>query len=562
MKKFTLIFSFVAVAFSAWSQATMVASAPQNLTTTQVRAPNGLSSQAYLRASSLVLASELTPIPASTTLSAFGFTTTAGANTAVTGSITVYMMNSTDVNFNLGTTWSTIISGMTTVYTGTIGLPTSATTIDLPLTTPFVYTGGAIYVAYDFVSVGPFATTPVTYGANAALTSGCVSGASASSAPTTLGSTNFRPSFRFGFANSLTNDASVEFVNTLGNVPQIIAPNMYLQAIVRNNSAGPLTNVPVTANITGANPFTDNQMISSIAAGATATVNFTNWSTANLGANTVNVSVPADQNNANNSMTFNSMVNCNTGGAAQNPATYPLAIGFGTVSGILSTSVQITNSCSVTGANIAISTNTASTGNNVYGVIMDNSGNILATSINTLNISSGDLGAIRTFSFVPAITFTPGAMWNIGMAQTPNSVVGYYPFGSYTSPYLNAAYFTNAITGGALSLLTTNLGVFGIEANFGGICGPLGIKNVAVSSDNNVTVYPNPASTALNVKLGSVTTKASVEIYNAIGQMVIPSQEISDNSAEINVSSLSKGVYIVRVSNGKEVSNTKLVIER
>lgn len=64
------------------------------------------------------------------------------------------------------------------------------------------------------------------------------------------------------------------------------------------------------------------------------------------------------------------------------------------------------------------------------------------------------------------------------------------------------------------------------------------------------------------MKLGSVTDKATVTVYNAIGQIVIASQEVNDNATEINVSTLAKGVYILKVSNGKEVSNTKFVIER
>jgi hypothetical protein len=563
MKKFTFIFTFVAAAFGLTNAQTTFVTAPSNVTTTQVRAPNGFNTHAFLRASSLVLASELTGIPAATTLTSIGFTTTAGADMAVSGTMTVYLQNSSDVTFSKGTTWSTILTGMGTAYVGTYTVPASATTIDLNLTTPFVYTGGAIYVAYDFASAGPYAsTTPATYGANSALAGGCVSASSTSVAPTTLGTTAFRPSFRFGFLNTISNDMSVETINTLGTVAQTLGLPVPISAIVKNNGNATLNNVVVSANMTGANTYTNNQLIASIASGATATVNFALWTPLAMGASTLNVTVPVDQVNTNNAKGFNNVVSCNTSGNNQNPSNYTQSVGFNTASGILSTPLQAPIATTVTGVNIAISTNTANVGNGVYGVILDNAGTILATSTNTLAISAGDFNTVRSFSFSPAVAVAASQLVYLGMAQPANTTLGYYPFGAYLNPYLSTSYFTNAITGGTLALLTANLGQFGIEANFAGTCGPMGINNAVVSSDNNVTVYPNPASTTLNVKLGSVTDKATVVVYNAIGQIVIASQEVNDNSTEINVSNLVKGVYILKVSNGKEVSNTKFVIER
>lgn len=561
MKKFTLIIATVAMSFGfSYGQTTFV-TAPTQVATTQVRAPNGFNTHAFLRASALVLTSELSAIPVSTTLTSIGFTTTAGADMAVSGTMTVYLQNSGDATYSKGTTWSTILSGMGTAYVGTYTVPANATTIDLTLTTPFVYTGGSIYVAFEFNSAGPFAsTTPATYGASNALANGCVSASSTSVAPTTLGATSFRPCFRFGYP-ALTNDMSVEYINTVGDVAQTLGLTIPLSAIVRNNSAGTLTNVPVTANFTGANSFANTQTVTSIAAGATATVNFGTWNPSVIGASTINVSVPADQFNGNNQRTFSNMVSCNRFGLAQNPSSYLQSVGFNTVSGCLSTPMQFPVATSITGVNVAISSNTANVGNNVYGVMFDATGTQLAASTNTLNIANGNLNTIHTFSFATAVPVTASQIFYVGMAQTANTTLGYFPYGAYSSSILNASYYTNAIGGGTLALLTANLGQFGISANVTGTCAPLGVSTIA-TADNNLTVYPNPANNVLNVKLGSVSEKATVTVYNAIGQIVIASQEVSDNSTEINVSTLTKGVYILKVSNGKETSNTKFVIER
>ncbi|HWY12106.1 MAG TPA: hypothetical protein VN026_12315, partial [Bacteroidia bacterium] len=160
MKKFTFIFAFVAIAFGfSYGQATFIVTSPTNNATSSFRLPNGTSAAAYFRGASLVLASELTAIPVSTTLSSVGFTTTAGASSAVTGTITIYLQNTGDVTFNKGTTWSGVTPGMTTVYVGTITIPATASSFDLPLTTPFTFLGSGMYIAYDFVSAGPYATT-------------------------------------------------------------------------------------------------------------------------------------------------------------------------------------------------------------------------------------------------------------------------------------------------------------------------------------------------------------------------------------------------------------------
>lgn len=63
------------------------------------------------------------------------------------------------------------------------------------------------------------------------------------------------------------------------------------------------------------------------------------------------------------------------------------------------------------------------------------------------------------------------------------------------------------------------------------------------------TVYPNPATDVLNVKAGEAIT--SVAVYNMSGAMVIADGAIDGNNASINVSSLTSGIYFVKI-NGKE----------
>lgn len=562
MKKITLIFAFLILTVRfAFGQATLIVNAPPNdASTTQNRAPNGTNAHSFMRGSALVLTSELTSIPVSSSLSLFGFVTTAGANVAVTGTLTVYMKNSTDTSFTLGTNWSTIITGMTQVYSGVYTVPVNATNIDLTLNTPLVYTGGSIYVAYDFVRTGTAATTAATYGSNSTgLVGGCVSAASASAAPTTLASTSFRPIMRFGYSNPYSNDVSIESINTLGNVANVLGLPVSISALVMNKSNTTLNNVTVSANMTGANAYTDSKIIATIAPGATQTVNFNDWTPTTLGANTLNVSVPNDQLNTNNSLSFNNTVSCNTFGASQNPVSYTGAVGFGTGSGILSTPFQVSTATTITGINAAISNNTASVGRNVYGVILSSSGTILATSTNTLTIANGDLNTIKTFNFSPSVSVPANQLVYYGLAQTANATA-YYPLGTYTNDYLTTSYYTTSLTGGAQTLVSSNLGQMGIELNLTGTCA-LGVESLE-PIDNNLTVFPNPASSILSVKLNSFNNNTSFEVYNSIGQLIITTKKIDNNKFEINVASLTKGVYFLKVNDNNKISSVKFVVER
>ena len=87
----------------------------------------------------------------------------------------------------------------------------------------------------------------------------------------------------------------------------------------------------------------------------------------------------------------------------------------------------------------------------------------------------------------------------------------------------------------------------------GDTCGTAGLDNLVKF---NFSIYPNPANDIVQLK----ATKAIgfVEVYDLTGRQVIKSTPNS-NSKELNVSSLSKGLYIVKVSIDGAVGTTKLL---
>jgi hypothetical protein len=276
-----------------------------NSTSANARAPQ--TRARFERSIYLIKASEL---------AASGYTsgsspTTIGWNyqtggTAGSAPLIVYMENTADTTNTKSTTWATAITGMTTVHNATTAVPAAAGPFDINLTggSPFTYTGGGLYIAFDWGQyTGTLGTTTVVWCNSTGLANGLLGAQSNVSAPTTTAASSFRPETRLNGAltPSVQNDATVNLVYSYGELP-IGQATQITKALVTNVGAATLTNLPVTLNITGANTFTDTQNIPSLAScGGTATVTFASFTATAVGSNTVTVSVPADDIPGNNS---------------------------------------------------------------------------------------------------------------------------------------------------------------------------------------------------------------------------------------------------------------------
>ncbi|MFI5151005.1 MAG: Ig-like domain-containing protein [Bacteroidia bacterium] len=87
---------------------------------------------------------------------------------------------------------------------------------------------------------------------------------------------------------------------------------------------------------------------------------------------------------------------------------------------------------------------------------------------------------------------------------------------------------------------------------------PLNVLNA--NADNLIRIYPNPASSTLNVE---VPEKANIQLMDASGREVFLKAEVSANQKlEINTQDLSAGVYMVKIYCGSFVSVKKVVINK
>lgn len=83
--------------------------------------------------------------------------------------------------------------------------------------------------------------------------------------------------------------------------------------------------------------------------------------------------------------------------------------------------------------------------------------------------------------------------------------------------------------------------------------------DIVTSDVPKVAVFPNPANNFVNVNLTGFKGKSEVSIFDVNGRVVLR-REVNPVNAQLDISALPAGVYILRVKNGvKEVSKTKII---
>jgi len=170
MKKITLLMLLVLSGLSLQAQSDIYTVLPNNGGTSQNgRAPQG--ARPAGRSVWIITADEMAAsgFTAGSVVNSIGFTYTAAQNITTTGTIVVYMQNTADVTNTKSTTWATAIAGMTTVNNSAVTIPNVVGSFDIPFTggSTFTYTGGSLYIAFDYQNFSnPIATTANTGSCN------------------------------------------------------------------------------------------------------------------------------------------------------------------------------------------------------------------------------------------------------------------------------------------------------------------------------------------------------------------------------------------------------------
>ena len=74
-----------------------------------------------------------------------------------------------------------------------------------------------------------------------------------------------------------------------------------------------------------------------------------------------------------------------------------------------------------------------------------------------------------------------------------------------------------------------------------------------------VSVYPNPASTSINVRINTAfIDNAMLELYDATGKLIMQQKVVNEYSA-LNISGLANGIYTVRIITDNEQTIKRIV---
>jgi hypothetical protein len=157
----------------------------------------------------------------------------------------------------------------------------------------------------------------------------------------------------------------------------------------------------------------------------------------------------------------------------------------------------------------------------------------LGVSSSTTNLCIGQTATL-TANGASSYTWMPsGSGATIAVSPTVNTT--YTVVGTGTNTCMNSAIFTQNVQA----------------------C-PNGLAQL--SNSTQMTIYPNPTKGVFNVDLSNVTNASKLEVYNAFGQMVI-SNEVNSYTTKIDMDSMPKGIYIVRIKEGNTIVKTSRLIK-
>ena len=143
---------------------------------------------------------------------------------------------------------------------------------------------------------------------------------------------------------------------------------------------------------------------------------------------------------------------------------------------------------------------------------------------------------------------TGGNIISQGTAPTGNSVFrcSFYP-SNYTG-------FTNKTFNSGVTIENSNA----VSASCNLV---LSTKNENFISD--FKVYPNPSNETITIELGSTEKQnLTIELINALGQTVLMNKKNTiDNSINLSVKSLVKGIYFVKISENENFKIKKLIVD-
>lgn len=559
MKKITLFFFLAFLAFSANvnAQTDYYTALVNNNGTSQ----NGRAPQAFDRCDRSVWLISATDMAAAgfvngDVITSIGFTYVDTASDVPTsGTFKVYLQNTTATTNTKSTTWSTAISGMTLASNNTITVPAALGSVDYNFSggTSFTYTGGGLYIATDYQNLtGTVATVANTASCNNTLTGGLLGGRTTTTTlPTTLTASAFRPETRLGknvpcarplnvaVPSTTLNSADISFTSSN---PVNFEYGPYDYTLGTGTTVNGVTSV---YTLNGLTPSTAYEVYTKSDCGAfvgtsawTVPVSFhTIFQPANPTYNTSfevddfpNMGWVADPE-ANGSDWF---INYGGTGSAlvQNGSYSAISIANGTADAaamLYSRGVNLVAGSPVTVSyydRIYLSTTAPAVTSSSYVLTWGTEQtqwtqtNNIATVTNATNTAF----ALKTYTFTPQTT------------------------GVYYFAFMNTTGVNSTATTTTEALIIDNFTVSQTLAN-----------NEVLES--KFSTYPNPAKNVINVSNTTDALITAIEMTDINGRVVKNVKFSNVSEAQVSVSDLAQGVYMMKIVSDKGIATKKVVKE-
>lgn len=179
---------------------------------------------------------------------------------------------------------------------------------------------------------------------------------------------------------------------------------------------------------------------------------------------------------------------------------------------------------------------------------------------------NGNLDEIRIWNRILTMAEIQNNMnCELSTPATQTGLVGYYKFNQGLNGADNTG-ITSLTDSSAMANNGTlvNFALTGATSNWlsgsvivtGNTCSPL-LSTTDFDISSNIKIYPNPATTTVTIDLLSLD-HSNVEVFDSNGRKIL-TQQLNDNSNNINIGNLSSGMYLFKVNSDKGSAVSKVV---
>lgn len=521
------------------------------------RAPQG--SQRYNKSIWLITASELTAAGFTTgsSVTSLGFNYLTAQNIPTTGNMTVYLENTPDATNLKSLTWATAITGMTTVSNASITVPAVTGTVDYAFAggSAFTYTGGGLYIAFDYQNVAGTLSTANVAACNTLLIGGLKGAISTTANPTAVTASNYRPETRLGKSvvcarpTNVLENVALKTTTSITSSWSSSASSTSIEYGIYGFTPGTGTTIlGVTSpyTITGLMPSTVYDVYLKNNCGTTGTPVFSALSEVEA-FNTV--FLPADP----------------TYSTSFEQENFPF-IGWALISGI---PVASNWQFGFFGPPSMTNTLTQDGNSSVYSL-----SGVTTTAANSWTISRGinlTAGSTATISFYTrnyvATSSTGTSSYNVTVGTAQNVAGQTTTIGTE----INNATVTWVLKTYSYTPTTTGVYYFGIQ----NVSAANSVGQQAVFLDNftisqtlstddfissKLSVYPNPSKDIVTISNDINAVISTIEMTDLNGR-IVKTKNVNDTQGQINTSELATGVYMMKIVTDQGTATKKIIKE-